>query len=114
MQTPDEIKAALKSCAEDDCRKCGYYKAKATCQQDVAADALAYIQRLEAELVTTRKELARQGDPCVLCKYDAETDDCNDCSWVCIKCEVEGCPCRKCWETEAKEGFEWDGGQRNE
>lgn len=113
MRTPDEIKTALKYLSMTDIGE----KLKLAddvayaYQEEAVADAYAYIQRLEAELVTTRKELARQGDPCVLCKYDAETDDC---SWVCKKCEVEGCPCRKCWETEAKEGFEWVGGQRNE
>lgn len=50
MKTPEEIKRALKSCSSDDCRDCCYYKHKATCQQELALDALEYIRAMEAEV----------------------------------------------------------------
>lgn len=51
MKKPDEIKRGMAACAEDNCIDCAYYKGKATCLQSMIADALAYIQHLEAERV---------------------------------------------------------------
>lgn len=58
MKTPDEIKKALK-CYKDGstCYDCPYEQGRTFevngvifgCSQDIAADALAYIEQLEAE-----------------------------------------------------------------
>lgn len=114
MKTTDEIKAAQLPSAEDDCRKCGYYKAKATCQQDVAADALAYILRLEAELAATREALDRDGDLCRICKYNAAPRPESECDLGCMTCTSKHCACKKCLQSAATEGFEWAGGQHND
>ena len=54
MKTPDEIKKGLEACSADECHGyhvgCPYYNFSARCMQDMAADALAYIQQLEAKV----------------------------------------------------------------
>lgn len=54
MKTPEEIKIGLTRCADGDCDGCSYEGW--TCAQEVLADAIAYIQRLESELEAVKRE----------------------------------------------------------
>lgn len=60
--TPEKLKAALMLCADDDCRKCYFYRNKFACQQDLMRSALAYIKDLEGRLeqTTASKEMLRK------------------------------------------------------
>ena len=54
MKTPDEIKKALKQCIyEISCRGCPYVGADC---DDLDADALGYIQQLEAALTDAKSD----------------------------------------------------------
>ena len=93
MKRHDEIKDGLEHCAEDGCKKCPY---EDDCNMAdgfsvLAADALAYIQQLEAdnaELLTKVEQLQAERDalisdfeqydelPCALCEhYSKEESD---------------------------------------
>lgn len=143
MKTPDEIKRGLDAIAETDSdRRCEKVAAMTSCYrcfEDVAADALRYINELEtahrteyceeadydcvmlgstrkriaaleAELLATRTELGKEdGDLCRICC----TQHAEDCIGNCLMCDNKDCPCHKCINTNGKEGFVWDGGADN-
>ena len=54
MKTPEEVKKGLKCCRDNvPCIRCEYYKNRDhryTCQTDLFADVIAYIERLEAQV----------------------------------------------------------------
>lgn len=133
MRTPEEIKQGLQHCAGDGCEGCSYetdcYGADgltklpgdalryimqleaelkvARNQQKMTDDACAYtVSRLKAELIATRVQLAKDGDLCRICKAQRA----QDCVGDCIGCDNTECCCKRCIDTDGKEGFEWDGG----
>lgn len=108
MKSPDVIKKSLHACSVCDHRECEYTK-NVLCVQMMCGDALAYIKRLEAELVAMRTELDTCAGLCNICKHDKEPKPCNA-EPGCGDCESETCPCKRCYDTHGKEGFEWDGG----
>lgn len=65
-KTPDEIKKGLEICSNDTMlcyEKCPYFSSISNgvdCAVEMKADALAYIQKLEAELYNTRLSFAQQ------------------------------------------------------
>lgn len=80
MKRPEEIKKGLERCADGDCHKCPY--SGFDCAQEVNADALTYIQQLEAELEAVKRERdaavrGLHGD-CETCKH-YETENCAYC-----------------------------------
>lgn len=119
MQTPDEIKAALGRCAEGTCEGGKYCSDQRSqdvthCLDWLLADALAYIQRLEAELAVTRERLKNHGDLCDICSNTAKMpemyDTCEQVGHKCANCQKK-CFCKACDDSCGKEGFEWIGGQ---
>lgn len=50
MKTPDEIKTALKKCADGDCSGCPYKKNKQSCVEEMLRDGIDLIKRLETDL----------------------------------------------------------------
>lgn len=70
------------------------------------------IAALEAERDATRAELDKYAALCNICKHDKEPKPCTTTEyWAdCAECESETCPCKQCYDTSGKEGFEWDGG----
>lgn len=108
MRTPEEIKQGLAHCAGDGCEGCNY---ESVCYGTdglalLPGDALRYIQQMEAELIATRVQLAKDGDLCRICKAQRA----QDCVGDCIECDNPECCCKRCIDTDGKEGFEWDGG----
>ncbi len=83
MKTPDEIKKYLANC--DDKSECSACYSEWRCKRE--ADALAYIQQLEAELEAVKRErnaavhdLSKARDCCHFCKHDAVyTSVCDEC-----------------------------------
>lgn len=84
MKTPDEIKKGLYCCSHDEdgcnCEHCPYNLGllESGCIAIFAADALAYIQRLERERDAAVKDLhrvARDGQICAICKYEGGSCD---------------------------------------
>ena len=47
---PEDIKKGLECCIKGDCDNCPYYGVKFDCSDVMKADALAYIQQLEAKV----------------------------------------------------------------
>lgn len=111
MKTPDEIKRGLDAIAETDSDR-RYVKVAAISAsyryfEDVAADALAYIKRLEAERDALKDCIERCGELCGMCKKAA---DCDAADGDCLTCKSD-CPCRDCVKSGGAEGYEWDGGK---
>lgn len=57
------------------------------------------IAAMEAELIATRREFARQGDICAICKHKMGDPTCDECVDL-----------RDGMDTGEYAGFEWDGG----
>lgn len=58
----EALKVSLKSCASDNCSECRYYKYKSTCQNDLAKDALKYIEKLEVISNVTMLGASKEGE----------------------------------------------------
>ena len=125
MKTPDEIKKGLECCISDayGCNeKCPYFNSLSNgvdCAVKMHADALTYIQQLEAanaELLTKVKQLEtkchkleRERDSavvdlaevkdCLTCKHSA---NCKIGGFDCYHCNDKDCPCLTCQ-------YEWRG-----
>ena len=114
MRTPEEIKQGLQHCAGDGCEECNYESVcyGADGMTRLPGDALYYIMQLEAERDAMRTELDEYAGLCNICKRDKEPKPCTtteDCAG-CAECEYETCPCKMCYDTGGKKGYEWDGG----
>ena len=80
MKTPDEIKKGLECCVIGPSAhypKCGEcpYMYESMCSDTFLKDALAYIQRLEAERDAAVRELV---GTCQVCRWE-DTEKCADC-----------------------------------
>ena len=99
-KTPDEIKKGLECCSEDGCKKCPYWEDcnMADGFSELAGDALALIQQLEAE----RDEMMEYvHGRCPMCKHYASS----------IKEE----PCASCYSASGhNDNWEWRGVQKEE
>lgn len=113
MKSPDEIKKGLFCCWEDGCATCPYdddCTMEANFEQ-LAKDALAYIQQLESRLAQVERErdaavadLKDSGD----CRYCKNLDLSDNCGFGnCCTCENDKCPCCKC--DRKNDHFEWRG-----
>lgn len=122
MKTPDEIKKGLgEAIAEaswvvDDGDMHDLRNACDTARK-IMADALAYIQQLEAERDAAVEHLwsaAEHGGVCIGCKHDADEaeamEHCQSIDFDCPSCE-DKCPCYSC---EKGSNFEWCGVQKEE
>lgn len=141
MRTPEEIKQGLRHCAGDGCEGCSY---ESVCYgtdgiAHMPGDALKYIMQLEAahrteyceaadydcvelgkarkriaaleaELIATRTQLAKDGGLCRICQAQWA----QDCLGDCLGCDNVDCCCKRCIDTDGKEGFEWDGGANDD
>lgn len=67
----------------------------------VRGDALAYIRRLEAELIAMRTALDTCAGLCNICKHDKEPKPCNT-EPGCCDCKSETCPCKGATTRTAK------------
>lgn len=84
MKTPEEIKRGLNECTKFvGCEACPYlsYHKVARCTRKLAADALAYIRQLEAELAQVKAERDRYWE------Y-IKGLGCDTCGGDCDRCEV--------------------------
>ena len=104
MKTPDEIKKGLECCADlqgydADCLNCPY-TGEQWCGDKSKADALSYIQQLEAELEAVKRE------------RDAAVRDmtyatrCESCKHYCV--DIGGFPCNKCTVVHNGAGIMWE------
>lgn len=64
MKTPEEIKKGLECCQTDSegmllCDECQYKTSGCTCYSKLHADALTYIQQLEAQVEQLEKDVQR-------------------------------------------------------
>lgn len=113
MKTPDEVKQVLRHCAADKgCKGCllGEDNWSSDCIGRAMAEALAYIEQLEAERVELIKAADRWGELCRICKHREMEElhktlclvhegDCEECNFSRL------CRCKDC----ANGGYEWDG-----
>lgn len=116
MKSPDAIKKSLNACSADECHGAHLdceYTPSVLCIQNMCGDALAYIKRLAAELIAMRTELDTCAGLCNICKHEKEPKPCTA-EPGCGDCESETCPCKRCYDTHGKEGFEWDGGENDD
>lgn len=82
-RTPDEIKKGLGCCSEDGCKKCPYWEDcnMADGFSELAGDALALIQQLEAEQDALMHYLHSMGcDTCLYDDYDGSEPPCINCT----------------------------------
>lgn len=110
MRTPEEIKTWLEALTPGHEAELNKLLETSPVIGGVTEDALAYIKRLEAELIATRVQLAKDGDLCRICK----AQHAEDCIGDCIGCDNVDCCCKRCIDTDGKEGFEWDGGANDD
>ena len=113
MKTPDEIKRALMHCEREKCKGCPYYEEcmLADAHTDLHADALEYIQQLEARIDTLTakavlfdeavaagekykrerdaavEQLRKGGRACSICKFSEDIPE-ND--KICEECRLTG------------------------
>ena len=116
MESPEEIKKALQCrsnlwyCILHDCT---YYRDKISmCSQDVARDALDYIQQLEKERNALLADLR-----------DADMLECDHCAHYipvgaqckgegdCLDCDYKNCACNGCY---GNSNWKWRGVQEVE
>ena len=116
MKTPEEIKMGMRYCysiahvitGNDGCKaNCPYWDRTFGCGCDyMVKDALAYIQRLEAErekLLSFVKPVA----PCSDCKHCYEHIlRCDENDFLCDECYMDSCACKHC---EENCNWEWNG-----
>ena len=101
MKTHDEIKKALELCSSRGrCIDCDYFdNGHSECIVNMAKDAFAYIEQLEAELEKTRAQLTAEkcdeaGGDCEFCNELPE-EKCDEAGGDCLSCKMD-CPCRTC------------------
>lgn len=117
MKNPEEIKKGLELCSSGGrCIDCDYFdNCYSECIVNMAKDALAYIEQLDAELEKTRAQLTaalndlkdadRYG--CDHCANYSELPEekCDEAGGNCGFCN-EDCPCRIC---EDNSNWAWRG-----
>ena len=125
MESNEDIKKALQCrsnlwyCILDDCI---YYSDKTSmCSQNIARDALGYIQRLERQISKLTEKVAQLGkahDALIADFQDADMIECVNCAHYvhaaaqckgegdCLECDCKNCVCNKCWD---KSNWEWRG-----
>lgn len=114
MKTPDEIKRALKCCADDGfCSPCPYRKNKATCMQEMNTDALNCIERLQAERLALIYTADTYRGLCTICKHERKSETlaaiCQANDYSCDNCAAS-CSCQECIQSHGAKGFAWYGG----
>lgn len=118
MKTPEEIKQGLEAIAETNvaarAEKVTAISKTYRYLEDVAGDALVYIQRLEAERAALVRTAETFSELCTICKH-RWTDEihqpfCDACDHTCSDCAAQVCPCRDCQDTHGAKGFAWNGG----
>ena len=125
MKSVDEIKKGLKEHAEDCCSACPYWD---DCNAEdamvqLAADALALIQQLEAQNAELLEEVEqleaehaallndlKEADmtECEHCKHYRINDP--ECSCECWSC-INPCPCNECYHNNL---WQWRGVKKEE
>lgn len=103
MKSPDEIKKGLELCNADECHgqhtDCPYHQ-DLMCIRNICADALAYIQQLEAERDALQKYITDSTwAACDICKHGIDGASVLDCKHI----REVGVPC-----------FEWRGVQKED
>lgn len=120
MKKPDEIKKGLELCSvgfyENICTDCPYSSlAMAECPTKLKADALAYIQQLEAERDAAVEDIrfayTSYVGACQTCKHGKAQVDCIE-PLRCDNCENEKCKCQSCDSNYSN--WEWRGVQKEE
>lgn len=96
MKTPEEIKKGLEYCGHAiSCYDCLYFDGD-DCNDALLDDALALIQRLEAERDALLAALKKCDLDCTYCKHNTDNDGrCTDGNVDCENCQSP-CPCRSC------------------
>lgn len=117
MKSPDEIKKGLECCSEDGCKKCPYWEdcKMADGFSELAGDALALIQQLEAERDAAVADIlyaasvylgecntCKNGEVCAACKRQDACDECPN-----SKCMCSGCGA-------GRSNWQWRGVQKEE
>lgn len=120
MKNPDKIKKGLERCANSGmcycpgmCDKCPYDAQGDKCIRTLGAEALTYIQQLEAErdaaIADIRLAYESYVGRCETCKHVERQVDCDE-PEGCGLCRVEDCLCRSCGEDDCN--WEWRGVQK--
>lgn len=105
MRTPEEIKKALKVCADNPgCarHKCPLYKKAPSCFSTLKLEALAYIQQLEERIDLMLVQM--QGD-CGCCKHKYDERQIPDEQ---LKCKLSPA-CYECLKAGGRSQWEYEG-----
>lgn len=75
MKTPEEIKKGLECCINGDCDSCPYHERKLDCGDNLNADAIALIEKIEDQIRDLTKKVPKwmNDDGSILCPYCGTT-----------------------------------------